>query len=64
MKIRALHLFLIIVILLGVGIRFIQLDAHLLNGDEEFYIVGAEKFHAGSDYDVRIWNYQETRCTV
>lgn len=57
MKIRALHLFLIIVILLGVGIRFIQLDAHLLNGDEEFYIVGAEKFHAGSDYDVRIWNY-------
>jgi len=48
---------LVLVILLGVFVRFYQLDAHFLNGDEEFYIIAAEKFHVGSDYDVRIWNY-------
>ena len=54
---RKLHILLIIVILIGIGARLYKLDANYLNGDEEFYIVAAEKFHAGSDYDVRIWNY-------
>ena len=57
MERRFLHLILIFIILLGFFVRFSGIDQHYLNGDEEFYIVGAEKFHAGSDYDVRLWNY-------
>lgn len=52
-----LHILLLVIILIGISVRFYQLDAHFLNGDEEFYIVAAQKFHAGSEYDVRIWNY-------
>jgi 4-amino-4-deoxy-L-arabinose transferase-like glycosyltransferase len=52
-----LHALLVAVILVGVLARFSYIGAHYLNGDEEFYIVAAQKFHAGSDYDVRLWNY-------
>jgi len=52
-----LHILLLVIILIGISVRFYQLDAHFLNGDEEFYIIAAQKFHAGSEYDVRLWNY-------
>lgn len=54
---KKIHWLLLAIILIGIGVRFVQIDAPLLNGDEEFYIVAAQKFHAGSDYDVRLWNF-------
>ena len=54
---KKLHLVLIAIIALGIVMRFYALDKAFINGDEEFYIIAAEKFHVGSDYDVRIWNY-------
>jgi len=57
MKLDYFIVFLVLVIGLGIFVRLYALEAHYLNGDEEFYIVAAEKFHVGSDYDVRLWNY-------